>query len=198
VITSKKQKLFFAVLDGPDPRAWKPWDSAGDETAFGKIYDDCAGLIEPPPGKEREGIQSASFEIMLGSVKDILDAGHLQSVVGVILDATKDPTNERFYETKLEQLEALCRHINKDRQAEDWLINRLRHFELWFVVSSDDSNRWARWEKRARELVDNILDDRTGVDFFSTGSVFHSRARAYLKDSRYWLEREGLKWQRKI
>src|SRR5258706_11947096 len=103
--------LFFAVLDGDDPRVWK---------LFGKEFPELmlvARQAAEPYAVPRSLLDQFTIDIqpLLVGPEALLVQKHLDTVVGMIIDAApKESLPEDFFAKKLDTLRALCRKMGKD------------------------------------------------------------------------------------
>lgn len=191
MIKLPEQELFFAVLDGDDPTKWRPWPS--EQTLFGALAKDCAGLVEPPPNNPPSFFVRTKFRPILSPITEVMESDNLGAIVGVIIQADQDPDAagaREFYEKKMAELEGLCTAIRWKTPAEKHLIASLRQFEVWFLGGKDRS-RWGVWHKRARTIVEAALQGRVRLDHLMNSEFFAHCTEGFLENSSHWLMRKG-------
>lgn len=182
MIKWERQPLYFAVIDGDDPKAWKPWEN--EPQTFGALCDDCQSLIASRPQRDDE--PKASFEPLREPLDKILDSKRLHGVVGAIIDANQDPDDREFYEEKMDALERLCKTMRHTSDPEQLLIkNKISAFEIWFFINNKEIENWSRWDTRARDIVKRCFGEHPRVEWVWEGALFPQQARRFLNDSRY-------------
>lgn len=182
MIEWKSQPLYFAVIDGDNPKAWKPWESEAQD--FGTLIENCQDMISKRPIKENE--PKALFKPLAEPLAEILDSERLHGVVGAIIDGKDKPEDLEFRERQMEALEQLCTTMRHSSDLEKLMIKQsVDWFEIWFFIEGDDLDKWSQWATRANDIVRRCFDERPRIEYIWSGALFPQQARRFLTDSRY-------------
>lgn len=184
MINWERQPLYFAVIDGNDPRNWRPWED--EPQTFQSMCEDCQALISSLPLNDAE--PKVSFEPLTEPLEQILASKRLHRVVGAIIDAKQDPNDLAFYEAKMAALERLCRAMVLASEPEQLLVKKaIDWFEIWFFIEGRGLEEWAHWKTRAIDIVNRCFGERPRVEWVGGSMLFPQQARRFLSDSRFSL-----------
>lgn len=175
------QTFYFAVIDGADPKSWPPFD--GEDKTFEVLRQECMTSLSLRIANEED--PRVAFDPMLEPIEKLLKSARLHGIVGVLIQASADPVDLVFYEEKMTNLEKLCARIRASATPECLLLNKVGQFEIWFLTTATDIERWAPWETRANDIVKRAFGHLPRIDYLPTGSLFPQLARRFLNKTRY-------------
>ena len=123
-------RLFFAILDGSDPKTWKLY---GEK--FPDFMRECCKTAQP------DDISTAlrqkyrvEVEPIYSGPEALLREKALEDVVGVIIDAFPKAEQQTDYDQKVELLRSHVQSLQRqNRDNDDALFNRFS-YSVWFMT----------------------------------------------------------------
>ncbi len=150
--------LFFAVLDGDNPRDWLLYGKT-----FSELMAETRSAAEPY-AVTRELLQQyrVEFEPIMVSPQDLLEEDRLDKVVGIIIDALPKDGLENDLRRKLEIVRGHIRQVIRRCQADNGAMFKRFGYQFWFVTS--DARTIADFVQSVRDLAGDMLRGTTGYD----------------------------------
>ena len=174
-------KLFVAVIDGEDPKVWRPFKKTFPELAADAFRTSPYGVDDDLIARFK-----VELEAILLSPADLLRERHLDKIVGVVIDALKqDSADDDFFDRKLGTLRALCR---EQATFEKPLFSRFG-YRVWFVANDPTAVPFRRFVFQVREaFAARMKGAPVDFQFINEEHMLASTVGAYLSHAYHVLE----------
>jgi hypothetical protein len=176
--------LFFAVLDGQNPKDW---------TLFGTPFPD---LMREAKDKAKPMAVGADLlktfkiyiEPVLQSPEELLKEKRLDSLAGIIIDALPRQGGSVDLEEKLETFRSHIRQLSKATKANSDALHKRIGYEIWFV-SDGDTGKLADYVRRARDAASMLRGTPVGHFFITTKDLLIDHTALYLSNVYFKMDR---------
>jgi hypothetical protein len=148
-------RLYFAVLDGANPRTWSLYGKSFPEL----MQDACYAARPEAVSADLLQDYSVQVEPIWSGPEQLLEETALDAVVGVIIDAFPKQDPERDHAEKVDTLRRLVRRLqDRNRGNADALFRRFG-YSIWFMT--DKSSRIGGFVGSVRDAAAAIIGPKS-------------------------------------
>lgn len=179
----KNIRLFFAILDGPNPREWR---LNGKE--FTKLMEQARAVQPPAVSANTLKTFSVRVEPIWSGPEELLEETHLDQLAGVIIEALSSPNMDDDLEQKVETLRNHILKVKIENKTNSDASFKRFGYSIWFMT--DNPAGISRFVQRARDAA-SMLDEAASINhqFFSGEQALLGHVATYLSNIYFTLER---------
>jgi hypothetical protein len=173
--------LFFAILDGPDPKAWPVYDKT-----FPKVMEKAV----QPHAVSDDLIDDyrVHIEPIWSNPKELLREKRLDQVAGIIIEALPKPNFEQDLEQKLKMLRTHIRRIKLKTKSNGEAVFKRFGYSIWFIT--DKPSNIKEFVRSVRQTA-SMLDEAPTINhqFFMAEQALLEHIATYLSNIYLTLDR---------
>ena len=177
--------LFFAVLDGSDPKTWSLYGKCLPE-----FMKDASGHAKPNPKRVEPALlrdYNVNVELMWNRPEELREERSLDGVVGVIIDAFPKADTETDRAQKIQTLREHVRHLGGRQDKPKSLCTGLK-YSIWLVT--DGATDVAAFKASVAETAGHVMGpDRIDPQVFEDGDWLFRHLKTYIEHVYYELGR---------